>query len=629
MKALSRIDGSLCGAILSTRPSATRAAAVSLRPELRDETRPPRAPAAPRCRRDLHRHARTHGAHCPQTASWLLSTFLPAPSRRPRSAPPHEALPCRQRVQRYSNAAAAASDPESESSTKVVLSKTQQRKLLHFVGNVDVRNAGTVEEHLELARDPYLNRFAQPEPSKIEISDREADNRYPSLQQAVRDDKSLGELLQRLNEAVNVRLWHPSRISLDAIYDLYLTLPEPRMIQMPAHLRHRLLKAFGTPVRRNSKSMLRYFSLIGEVKDSGIPLRRSEWNFALSLASRYVGLTTTTETEHTLQIWKEMERDAGVQGNDVTFNILFDSASKSGNFELAEMIYKEMRSRNIEFTRYHHVSLIHFFGLQGDGDGVRAAYKEMVEDGELVDSTVLNCVIASFLRCGEEAAAHRVYKHMKQAHSKAAHFPDRHWHTNGMILQVLKMFTTVSKNVPEMRPQLQELSDMRPDLQTYKVLIRHYGTKGGNLERIAQYLDEMKTYQIPVHGSIFIMLFKAFVTHGGVFESEWSPRRLNAVFQSLLTALDNTPWQSQANDAHEGIYLDTWLVIWALRAYRKCNKSHQAVLDVYDQLKSRWLLGEDQAQFLDSYVSLLLAGKDHTVFPKFVPKPKSIRHRRV
>lgn len=41
-------------------------------------------------------------------------------------------------------------------------------------------------------------------------------------------------------------------------------------------------------------------------------------------------------------MWREMEIDVGIKGNDVMFNILFIVVCKVGNFVLVEMIYKEM-----------------------------------------------------------------------------------------------------------------------------------------------------------------------------------------------------------------------------------------------------------------------------------------------
>ncbi|ROT35217.1 pentatricopeptide repeat-containing protein [Sodiomyces alkalinus F11] len=465
---------------------------------------------------------------------------------------------------------------------------------------IDHERAGTVDDHLQFVRDPYLRRYAQPDGPNLTISDRKEDIHYPSRDEALRGDPQVAETVKKLRKMLNMRLKHPGLIGLRAIYAMYCTLPTPRMLHLPATLRHRLLKVLGTPKRRNSKSMLRFFAVIGEVQHCGLTLRRREWNAALALASQYVSHTTDTEAEATLRLWNEMERNGGEKGNGVTFNILFDAASKSGNFALAEKIYGEMVSRGIQFNRYHHVSLIHFFGLKKDEDGIRAAYKEMVDAGEMIDTVVLNCLIASFLRAGDEAAALRVYDYMKSNNPRAAALPATDYRMSRVAVQVLMMFGKVGRNHPSMRPTLQEAVVNTPDLQTYRILLNHYGVTAGNLNRVVQFLDEMKWFDVPVHGAIFLILFKAFTQHGGRPYLGWTEDRLRSVFSSLLHILDNE------NGQH--LYIDTWLAGWALRAFLRCSNK-DAVLDAYDELKSRWELPEDRVEYMEAFLHRLLSNE--------------------
>ncbi|GKT44588.1 pentatricopeptide repeat-containing protein At5g41170, mitochondrial [Colletotrichum spaethianum] len=499
-----------------------------------------------------------------------------------------------------------------------------QKKREELLGFVDYQDVGTVEEHLELVEDPYLNRYAKPERPKVMISERKEDQQYPSLHEALRGDETITQVITKLGTAVRTKLRYPTRVGLDPIYEMYAALPEPRMIHMPAGLRHRLLRVFGTPKKKETQTMLRYFSLLGDVKDCGIPLRRNEWNHALALASRYVGKTSDTEAESALQLWKEMEKQSGVRGNSVTFNILFDAASKSGNFPLAEMLWKEMSARKIPFNRYHRVSLIHFFGLQEDPDGVRAAYKEMVDAGEMIDTVVLNCVISSFLRCGEDEAALKVYNYMKGNYSEAVSLPQNDYFKDKVVTKVLSMFAEVGRKVPALRPQLQSIAGSTPDMRTYRTLINHFGIRRGDLGRVAQFLDEMMWFEVPVHGSIFLALFESFTKNGGTAFSGWTKARLENVLSALLLALDNKV---------QGLYLDTWLMMWALRAFMKCTNNDR-VLEVYGEFRKRWELAPDRAQFMDSYTARLLEGKSSVLSKQFVPrqqqqqqKPEASRKR--
>lgn len=462
---------------------------------------------------------------------------------------------------------------------------------------MDLQNAGNVEDHLNYYKDPYMRGYAPADGPNVIISNRKDDVEYPSLSEVQPVDEEHQQILSDLRRAITSRLRRPGTVRLDTIYHIYQQLPEPRMSHLPAKLRHGLLRVLGAPQKRASKSMLRYFAVVADVKNSGLPLIQGEWNAAIAYAARYVGWSTDAETESALGLWREMERDAGIKGNEVTFNILFDVASKSGNFALAEMIYQEMEARGFPYNRYHYVSLIHFFGLKHDTDGLRAAYRDMVEAGEMIDTVVLNCVIAGLLRSGEEDAAERVYERMRASSPKADVMPQRTYATNKMITQALMMFAKVGRQHPDMLRQLQFGAPMAPDLQTYRLLINHYGVKLGNLSKVAQYLDEMKFFRIELHGSVFLALFKSFAQHGGAYSgAAWSEQRLSSIWTALLQALD---------EGATGLTIETWLAGWILKAFKRCS-TEQRVMEVYEALEARWDLDPADRTFMMDFLHKLL-----------------------
>ncbi|KAI1780397.1 hypothetical protein F4818DRAFT_395564 [Hypoxylon cercidicola] len=471
----------------------------------------------------------------------------------------------------------------------IVLPTQEARSKQELLEVVDQYDDTSVEEHLEFLRDPYLRRYAPADGPNVVVSNSEDDVNLQSV--------NYGQTMEvrQLQEAVLLKLRRPAAIDLDTVFDLYLSLPEPRVLHITARLRHQLLAVLGMVQRKDSKSMLRYFSVVTDVKNSGFPLTVREWNTAMSFASRYVGTSTVVELEAALHLWREMEQVSGVKASAVTFNILFDVASKAGKLSLAEMIYQEMTTRGFPFNRYHHVSLIHYFGLKHDSSGVRAAYKEMVQAGEVIDSTVLNCVISGFLRCGEEESAERVYEKMKEPTRATTVLPDRNYTMQKNITKVLMMFAKVGKRHPDLRSNFQKTALISPDLQTYRLLINHYGRKLGDIAKVAQFLDEMKLYNIPLHGAIFLALFKAFGKHGGA-GSNWSAQRLDSVWDAFLDAID---------DETEELYINTWMAMAILRAF-SIHSSRDQILDIYGQLKSRWSLDPASSQFMVDFLSRLM-----------------------
>ncbi|CAK7272746.1 hypothetical protein SEPCBS119000_005287 [Sporothrix epigloea] len=574
-------------------------------------------------------------------------------------------------------ASSPASHPNFWQPRRPTLNKNELRSFVDPPGDGD-----SVDEHLQFIRDPYMRRYAQAEEPEVVVSHKSDVEDYPTWKDVAKADSTIQKLIHELNIAVGMRLRNPRRVSASNIYDIYSQLPGTRMSHVPASLRHQALKALGMVEKKDAQSMLRYFAVIADVKDSGYALWMAEWNAAISFASRYVGSSSTTEVEAAVNLWREMEQEASVQGNAVTFNILFDVASKAGNFTLAEMIYKEMEKRGLRYNRYHHVSLIHFFGLKMDADGIRVAYQDMVNAGEMIDVVVLNCVMSGFLRCGEEDAAQRVYERMQETfpgrpksktltasgecfketctaaingentdattfftpfpgasaslspntpnpskdHTSVPRSLDTaNFASQKVMTNVLLMLAKVSKGDTALRAEYQLLVPTWPDLATYRILINHYATRLGDLSSCTRFLSDMKQLHIPLHGAIFLALFKGFAMHGGRpgTLTDWSEQRLRSIWSALLKALD---------DEVEGLYISTWLVMWALRAFDRCS-TPEMVFKAYSSLSSRWDPSEADADFTISVLHRLLKSrqphamhrKDDTNEDKYSVRRKSRR----
>ncbi|KAK0626337.1 hypothetical protein B0T14DRAFT_509724 [Immersiella caudata] len=475
--------------------------------------------------------------------------------------------------------------PELEPAKRLELSRKELLELLDpYDGEV-----GNVDEHIRFFRDPYMRGYAPADDAAITVARTQDDHNFPSAEEITPADYEVKRTIWELSIAVNTRLGGKrDSVDLDVIYELYQRLPEPRIPFLLGRFRHRLLKALGQPTQKNFKSMLRYFAVLADVKNCGIALSNAEWNCAISFASRYVAVSTEAETESALKLWREMEVVAGIKATDVTFNILFDVASKAGNFTLAEMIYREMESRGHRPNRYHYVSLIHFFGLKMDSGGIRAAYAEMVGAGEMIDTIALNAVISGLLRSGEEVTAENTYERMKSSALQKTTLPAQNYATDQAITKALMMFAKLGRKFKHMQPNFQQITPIHPNLNTYFILVSHYGVKLGDLQRVAKLLDEMKLFQIPLHGSIFLCLFKSFTFHGGYPGSAWSPQRLDSIWKALLDTLD---------DGTPGIEISTFLGHWVLSAFNKCSNS-EAVMDAYEHLKDRWQLSHDDEQYM-------------------------------
>ncbi|KAE9377778.1 hypothetical protein N431DRAFT_434936 [Stipitochalara longipes BDJ] len=386
------------------------------------------------------------------------------------------------------------------------------------------------------------------------------------------------------------------------IYQLYRALPEPRAPYLESKTRHKMLRHLSVVERKDEHSMLRYLSVVDDMKGSAIPLNSAEWTSAVSFAARYVSRSTEVEVEAALHMWREMEHVAGVRGSDATFNVLFDVACKAGKFTLAEMIYKEMESRGLEFDRYHHVSMIFYYGLRRNGDGARAAYKALVEAGEIVDTVVLNAMISALLRAHEPTAAENVYERMKKTHLErsGSKLQPRNFKDQRVITHILRQWARIAKMHPDMRQEYQSRSIIAPDLHTFRILVNHFAIETGELDKTAKFLAEMKWFQLPLHGALFNALLKGFALHGGVRYTHWTEQRLESVWRSLLDALE---------DGVGGLYVSKWMATWALRAFAKCSGKSRTLV-AWDELRAKWNPGEDDMTFVMSNLRRILEDAD-------------------
>lgn len=655
MKISSRIEGSFRGAILSPHRALWSNTSNGGHPRTvygsQARSRRRQQARSPRSTSSKHHHAESE-FFTPWIPPPVLVKAVPSTSRSSNATASFVAT---QIAKRWSHSGAeqenvnyAGEDKNKEHTEGFVQNKQEMLRL------VDQQvQQGTVDDFLKYQRDPYMRGYAAADGPDLTVSNRPDDKEFPDFSEVRGGDDPIQRRVAKLWRAIQRRLSNPYKTDIDYVYSLYEGLPEPRIPYLHSKIRHKLLKVLGRE-DKNRTSMLRYFAVVEDIQRAGLRLTQPEWNSCVAFAGRWVGYVTENETSAALRMWKDMETAAGIQGNAVTFNILFDVASKAGNYVLAEMLYKEMEKRNLPWNRYHHVSLIHFFGLKMDSDGIRAAYKEMVDAGELIDTVVLNCVIAGFLRCGEEYAAERVYERMKIAHERAPMMPYRNYMNDQVVSKVLMMFAKVSKAMGKkcrskcepngdvkgaseadfkgdtvgenlrasaddldadvesdgdggaLHKHFQKQSPLTPDVHTYRILLNHYAVRMSALDKVALFLDDMKWFQIPLHGAIFLAIFKGFALHGGPGQ-HWSRERLQSVYTAFQSAL--------AENAN-GMYVDAWMARWILRAFHRCD-TEERVLEVWNELKPRCEKDFDQRDiehFEDFLVDLLNPDKAHRGF---------------
>ncbi|KAF2013663.1 hypothetical protein BU24DRAFT_424665 [Aaosphaeria arxii CBS 175.79] len=371
--------------------------------------------------------------------------------------------------------------------------------------------------------------------------------------------------------------------SHEDIFSYYKRLPGPGVVYLSLKTIRDLLHHLSIVERPDQASMHRYLSILDDMKTANIHIRRSEWTSAIFLAGRCVDTVSTQEVQFALRLWKDMEKRAGVKAGVVTFNVLFDIAVKAGLYALAETLLQEMQKRKIKPHRHFRVSMLYYHGMLQNGNAVRQAYQDLVSAGEVVDTVVLNAVIASLIRAGEPAAAEHVFERMKRleaSRQNARPIPHswRKRRTLGLELTWEGARPPSSTNLTDKANEIHQTAPIAPDSRTYGLFIRHHATTTGNIDRIEDLLQDMMHKKIPIDGTTFIVMMYGFHSFGGVRYSSWTREKLERTWSRYLQGV---------RDGADRTWLSPLAIKAALRGFKKCTDDERT-LRVWEEARELW-----------------------------------------
>jgi pentatricopeptide repeat protein len=456
-------------------------------------------------------------------------------------------------------------------------------------------------------------------------------------------------------------------VSHNRLWKAYCRLKTPRLRYMSDYMIRTLLAhlTWTEHAHLDDGAKQRYFSLLEDCVGERIPLTVVEWSAAIHLAGRAVRNSTDREVKDAVELWLQME-ESGIRANNVTFNILFYAAVKAGRFALADTIYNELKSREMELDRYFRISMIYYAGVRANGDAVRKAFNDMVNAGEIIDTAVMNCVILSLIRAGEPSAAEHVLRKMNALHDEkyGTKGPDD-WREQRKLSKMLnttghrlraerkaheKSFFGAPFSGDNRREQIQEATPIAPNAATYRLLIRWHAIRSGEFGRVEDLIAEKKARGFRIHGSVYNIIFAGFLIRGGFEDSPWTLSALESYWKEFIEAssLPNadsvqtlhsdveTPPKQAMSDAlgelsgptsevpkHGSDHMDSTvseedrapyftlgLATNVIRAFYKCAGSAR-MLEVWDEMKDRWRdCGREEAVTVERLVRKLQARDD-------------------
>ncbi|KAG9190527.1 hypothetical protein G6011_08615 [Alternaria panax] len=378
------------------------------------------------------------------------------------------------------------------------------------------------------------------------------------------------------------------------VYDAYRKLQSPGVVYLNTVTIRALLHHLAVVERPTPIAAQRFLSILDDMKTAHIHIIRSEWTSAIHLTGRAMGTVSEDDLQTTLRIWQDMEHRAGLKGGYVTFNVLFNIAVKAGKFTLAETFMKEMQARKLPMHRHYRVALLYYYGVMQNGNAVRKAYLDLVSAGDIVDTVVMNAVIASLMRAGEPSAAEHVFERMKRLHALRTtaapghRFFNRNWRDRRLLgMRFRDEARRLKKEAKDDElKQLQDFAPIGPDSRTYGILIRHHAAIAGNIDRVNELLQEMKWNGVPLDGTIFIVIFHGFNSFGGVRYTSWTASRLEKIWHQYLKSL---------NQDLERTWLSSLAVVAALRAFGRCT-APERILKAWEEIRTLWQPNEQELE---------------------------------
>ncbi|KAL1960219.1 hypothetical protein VTO42DRAFT_8762 [Malbranchea cinnamomea] len=385
-------------------------------------------------------------------------------------------------------------------------------------------------------------------------------NKEMAAPSGVKNDRYLQDDMHIPAVARLVSLLEDKNSSNQLLFRTYRDIPSPGVCHLSEQTRGRLLHRFANPPRPRRVYGLRFLAIIDDMCKASLSISPAYWMAAIHMAGRCTPKITESDLNAALNVWRRMENEAKVPSTSVTFNILFDIAIKAGQFRLADKIIYEAKKRNVDFTRFGRVAQIYYQGLRRDAEGVRQAYREFVEAGEIVDTVVLNCVMVSLIRAGRFDLAEQMYQRMGDVHNaimnrgqntgSSSVYPQpfdnyaAYRKASRKLGRILGMSAFLKHKMPDQHRVLQSTLPLTPDAKTFHILLSYHVFHTGDLERFLALLRDMEVhFSIPPQGMVYIFLFQGFSKHGGKPKSPWTFERLQAVWAAFLRAVENSNYE--------------------------------------------------------------------------------------
>ncbi|KAF8458847.1 hypothetical protein BGX38DRAFT_1150243 [Terfezia claveryi] len=414
--------------------------------------------------------------------------------------------------------------------------------------------------------------------------------------------------------------------TLDSLFYHYRALPAPRLAYLSTEEMNLFLSRFMSAPVRTDLLMIRFLSVVDDMRELKIPITRKEWITVISYVGQRFNLKVgLPEIEATLKLWRELEKKAGIEFGPTLFNILLDMAAKANQHNLVEAILAEMKYRQVAADRFTLTTVITWYGRLRDAASVREAFTRLLQNGEVVDTVIYNALIVAFMRTGEWETAEELFNRMKNLGKKikaknnkgdltqglkpdgSPISPSRDYVAYRRFAQTLKVMAKQHqrKSAPERLPFPGDHGSQvycGPNIVTFNIFLQSH-CRYGDFDAVTKLLTEMKGLKISLEPSIFLSLFRGFTLHGEgrSSASKWTGDRIEEVYAALLREV----YQPRVQQSEE-VRLSTMLACEVVKAFAVTTRNRAKTIKVYRDLEYLYQQGYGHDREIDPVVQRVL-----------------------
>ena len=419
-------------------------------------------------------------------------------------------------------------------------------------------------------------------------------------------------------------------VPLDRIFELYYSLPSPRVCYLTRFNVRRILTIVSRQNNLLGSIANRYFIVIKDMQLNQTRIRLTEWSGMIDAIGKSHLFDKTIRLDLAIQALFDMDQ-SGIKANAAILTSLFQTAVRLENWSMANLIDDEIRKRKLE-TIIVWTERIKIAGRLQDVDKIHITFRDFCESGIPVDIVFVNALLEAFLNANRSDLAEVIYLRLRTfvlTHYKGTVFPAKRskvqirkerrefisrgestrertleWELAKRRIDPVDLVDETGAPTPTYEQTVQAVSMtmsphtamLIPQNATIRPFITYHCHYTGRMEDVTFYLNEMERFNIePLYGTYADLLHGFFLWHRRSMKTPWNKERLRNIFLLI---------QKGILEGKPTIPITYVIALTSIRAFGKVEGGKRA-REVWDFLRPWVVLNENvRGRKLVAYSSL-------------------------